>query len=237
MPEKIACVYKIANKVNGKIYVGSTKDAARRERTHWAELRRGAHCNPKLQHSFNKHGREAFEFVIIERCPIQDLVERETWWIQASQACVDGIGYNIAAFADAPNRGRAFSPEARANMSAAQKGRPKAPFTTAHIENMRAARRARAHVEVTDEVRDKLREARARRGPESEATKEKRRQHAYPKRGPHSEEAKAKMRAARLGKPSAMKGRKHTEEARSKMVAAKRSATRAPGVCPSPSTG
>ena len=36
-----------------------------------------------------------------------------------------------------PNLGRIFSAEARANMSAATKGKPKGPFTEDHINNMR----------------------------------------------------------------------------------------------------
>lgn len=56
----------LLNKENGKIYIGRTKNPSARKRGHFSELRRGVHGNPKLQFAYNKYGREAFIFDVID---------------------------------------------------------------------------------------------------------------------------------------------------------------------------
>ncbi len=59
-------IYIIENSNTGKFYIGRTNDPAQRKRAHFSELRRGAHGNPRLQYSFNKHGEQAFEFKVVD---------------------------------------------------------------------------------------------------------------------------------------------------------------------------
>ena len=59
-------VYKITNKVNNKIYIGSAKEFKRRASQHLSSLEKGKHQNKHLQASFNKHGSDAFIFEAIE---------------------------------------------------------------------------------------------------------------------------------------------------------------------------
>lgn len=57
--------YKILNKVNGKYYVGGAyKSFDSRFAWHKRDLREKKHRNRYLQHAWNKHGEEAFEFII-----------------------------------------------------------------------------------------------------------------------------------------------------------------------------
>lgn len=65
MTDKIMCVYKITNIVNGKFYIGSTNDFSRRIFDHSRKLKVGKHYNKHLQNSWNKYGSENFVFDII----------------------------------------------------------------------------------------------------------------------------------------------------------------------------
>lgn len=76
-------VYKIVNKVNSKFYIGSTADSFnKRWCLHLFHLRNNKHKNSHLQYSWNKHGEDCFEFIIIEECDNKDMVlDREQYYI------------------------------------------------------------------------------------------------------------------------------------------------------------
>ena len=59
-------IYKITNKLNGRIYIGSSKLFKVRWRQHSKALRNNKHSNKFLQRDFNKCGEEVFVFEIIE---------------------------------------------------------------------------------------------------------------------------------------------------------------------------
>ena len=59
-------IYKIANKINGRIYVGSAKLFKVRWSQHTYSLRNQKHQNKFLQADFNKCGEEAFVFEVME---------------------------------------------------------------------------------------------------------------------------------------------------------------------------
>lgn len=70
-------VYEIVNTVNGKRYVGSSKNIEKREKEHFNDLRRGKHHAIALQRAWDKYGEESFTFRIIEECLVSDLIDRE----------------------------------------------------------------------------------------------------------------------------------------------------------------
>lgn len=59
-------IYKITNKLNGRIYIGSAKEFKRRWKQHSYSLRNQKHQNKFLQADFNKCGEEAFIFEVVE---------------------------------------------------------------------------------------------------------------------------------------------------------------------------
>jgi group I intron endonuclease len=59
-------IYKITNKINGRIYIGSAKEFKRRWSQHAASLKANKHSNKFLQSDYNKCGTEAFIFEVIE---------------------------------------------------------------------------------------------------------------------------------------------------------------------------
>lgn len=61
-------VYKIINSINGKYYIGSTKNFEKRKVRHFKDLAKNKHHNAYLQKSFNKHGESNFKFEILIEC-------------------------------------------------------------------------------------------------------------------------------------------------------------------------
>ena len=59
-------IYKIENKINKMVYIGSTNNFERRKSEHLKDLSNGSHCNFKLQNDYNKYGKDAFVFFMIK---------------------------------------------------------------------------------------------------------------------------------------------------------------------------
>jgi group I intron endonuclease len=78
-------IYVIKNRVNNKIYVGSSVNTSYRWSMHKSQLERNIHSNKKLQNSYNKYGKENFQFEIIDKCENNLLLEREQYWIDLLQ--------------------------------------------------------------------------------------------------------------------------------------------------------
>ncbi len=109
-------VYVWVNTINGKIYVGSATDVARRKHAHTAMLNGQRHPNSHLQAAWLMYGPEAFEFDLLEE--VDDLIwlrAREQAWIIRLQACNREFGYNVTSDAWAP----VTSPETIAKMKKA----------------------------------------------------------------------------------------------------------------------
>ena len=80
--EIISGVYCIENTVNKKKYIGSSINVYKRRNRHFSELKNQKHKNIKLQHSYNKHGKDNFIFSVIEFIEdINKLIEKEQHYI------------------------------------------------------------------------------------------------------------------------------------------------------------
>jgi group I intron endonuclease len=71
----ISGIYHIINKVNGKYYIGRSKNLHVRRLSHFNKLRKNKHDNIYLQRAFNNQKESDFEFIVIEFC--DNLKERE----------------------------------------------------------------------------------------------------------------------------------------------------------------
>lgn len=89
-------IYRIFNKVNNKCYIGSTINLKSREYKHFWMLSKSIHDNVYLQKSFNKYGKDAFVFEVLEICDEQMLFDRENFYIKQFNACNSEFGYNQA---------------------------------------------------------------------------------------------------------------------------------------------
>lgn len=82
-------IYKIENKVNGKIYIGQSIEIENRWKKH---LR--ANDDFIVHKAIHKYGKENFTFSIVEECGIDELNNREIYWINFYQSIVPN-GYNM----------------------------------------------------------------------------------------------------------------------------------------------
>lgn len=94
MREKICGVYKITNMVNGKIYVGSSKDIKTRWSQHKKKLNSETHGNSHLQSAWILYGRDSFVFEVLEECSVEKQFEREQYYLNVLNP-FDDNGYNL----------------------------------------------------------------------------------------------------------------------------------------------
>ena len=76
-------IYQIINLVNGKRYIGSSKDLYYRLSKHIQDLNRDSHVNNYLQNSWSKYGKDSFEYGILEYCKIENKFDREQYYINS----------------------------------------------------------------------------------------------------------------------------------------------------------
>lgn len=88
-------VYKITNKVTGKIYIGITNQGSgARYRHHWYEARIGE--SAPIHKSMAKYGEENFTLEIIDFADTyEELKEKEKFWIKELNSMDRKIGYNL----------------------------------------------------------------------------------------------------------------------------------------------
>lgn len=77
-------IYAILNTTNNKIYIGSTSNFLKRKNQHVSDLNSNTHCNLFLQRSWNKYGRESFDFFSIheDTGSDNDKFSMETYYIE-----------------------------------------------------------------------------------------------------------------------------------------------------------
>lgn len=85
-------IYKITNKLNGKIYIGQTTNPTRRFQEHRARGY-GNEEEKILYKAFDKYGISNFSFEIIEE--VENYNEREKYWIKFYN-CISPNGYNMS---------------------------------------------------------------------------------------------------------------------------------------------
>jgi group I intron endonuclease len=169
-------IYCIRNLVSGRRYVGSAKKLSDRWKAHRYLLRDCRHHSRTLQRSWKKHGEEAFVFEVLELVddPHQ-LVTREQFWIDKLHAANPKLGFNVS-----PTAGNCLgvrhSDEAKAKMSAFQKGKPKSAEHRRAIgdaqkgkiipedQRRQRAEATRRHFEENPEARERMREVGRRNG-------------------------------------------------------------------------
>lgn len=93
-------IYKIENKINGKVYIGKSIDIDKRWYSHRSELNGRRHYNNYLQNSWNKYGENNFFFEILELCQEEELNDREKFWIETYYSNNPISGYNLTSGGD-----------------------------------------------------------------------------------------------------------------------------------------
>ena len=183
MKTKIIGIYKITNP-KGKVYIGQSTDIAKRFRYY-----RNLHCFPqkKLFNSLKKYGHINHVFEIVEQCLIDELNEKEIYYINLFQSFNTLKGLNLQS---GGSNGK-HSDETKLKMSISKKGRIVSEETR---EKLRQANLGKI---ISPEYRKKL----------SEANKGK----------VFSNEQRLKMSLAAKKRGSNRKGVKLTEEHKAKL--------------------
>lgn len=88
---KIIGIYKITNKINGKMYVGQSINVDSRKRAHFRNNHIGC---PILYNAMDKYGNDSFEFEIIQECDICELDSLEQYYIKELNT-LSPNGYNL----------------------------------------------------------------------------------------------------------------------------------------------
>lgn len=98
-------IYAITCTANGKIYIGQTRGhIKRRVGQHFTHLKGNYHSSPAFQNSYNKYGKAAFEYELIEEInpekPHAYFTEREQYWIDTLDTY--NKGFNACPKAEIP---------------------------------------------------------------------------------------------------------------------------------------
>ena len=80
-------VYLVKNLINGKCYIGQSKRPYKRSCEHFTihNSSKSKAFNPNIQSDLKQYGRKSFVFGIIEHCEINQLLEREQYYINLYQ--------------------------------------------------------------------------------------------------------------------------------------------------------
>jgi group I intron endonuclease len=95
-------IYQIRNLLNGKLFIGSSKNLNGKSNSYIFQLNGGGHMNSTLQKDFNEFGEKNFVFEIVDRLEpkeepgydyTDDLKELEKLWLEKLQPYGEK-GYN-----------------------------------------------------------------------------------------------------------------------------------------------
>ena len=79
---KIIGIYKITNTITGDFYIGSSKDVKQRWSNHKKPSTWKNHPNNQMYLDMKKYGTDKFEFQVIAEVEIEELKEREQYFIE-----------------------------------------------------------------------------------------------------------------------------------------------------------
>lgn len=169
-------IYFIENVTNGHMYIGSAKNIDKRWWEHSWGLKNKRHHNAHLQSAWDKYGEENFDFGVIELVErLEDLTEREQFWLDETRVYERGRGYNLSPSSRScrgikhpPEFGqkiretklgkkrKPFTEEAKKNMSLCKMGTMLSPETRRKMSETKRQRSGRTPDEVKKQKRDRL---------------------------------------------------------------------------------
>lgn len=92
---KYGRIYIIRNKINDKVYIGQTKVSLKlRFQNHLSAARRGK--DYVIGKAIRKYGEDKFYIELLEECTIEELNNREKYWITFFNSTDNKFGYNIS---------------------------------------------------------------------------------------------------------------------------------------------
>lgn len=165
-------VYGIFSKVDDRVYIGSATNFDSRKKTHFDKLKSNVHVNKPLQNFVNKYSIKNVEFRILAKCPSEYLLKMEQWFINNLKPEL-----NLAEIVGRPpanrKRGYKMSEEAKQNISKARTGQKIDRSNYVHSEETlnKISQSLKGRI-ITEEWKQKMREAKAKGGKYSKLTVE-----------------------------------------------------------------
>ena len=93
-------IYIIKNFINNKVYIGQTRTSIEQR---WKEhIRHASYGDQVINKAMNKHGVENFYIEILETCSLQELDEREIYYIKLYDSTNKSKGYNVSIGGNTP---------------------------------------------------------------------------------------------------------------------------------------
>lgn len=77
----VSGIYKITNNLNNHFYIGQSINISKRWKEHKRSFLYGKTHSTVLQKAFIKYGIENFKFEVLEECPVENLDDREVFYI------------------------------------------------------------------------------------------------------------------------------------------------------------
>lgn len=117
-------IYKVTNLINGKVYIGQSIDIRKR----WRQHKNAAKSKEKslFYSAIRKYGIENFSFEIIEECSLEELDDKEKFYIEKFNSYIgweNSNGYNMTTGGNRPNA-LPMSYSNRIKMSRKKNGEP-----------------------------------------------------------------------------------------------------------------
>lgn len=156
-------IYQIINKINGKKYIGSSINLRSRKSQHFNKLKNNSHGTKHLQYSYNKYGKESFEFQVLLYCSNENLLFYEQ---RAIDLCDKNKSYNKRIIAE-NNFGIKLSEEHKMKIRNAGIGRKhseeskiKMSIASQNMSEWHRKRISETHKgkKISDEIKKKLRD-------------------------------------------------------------------------------
>lgn len=137
-------VYKITNKINGKLYFGITKCSLQKR---WNEHKHNSLKNKKKTHlclAIQKYGIENFIMELVENClSEQEMYNTEIDLIKKYRTNEREFGYNNSKGGESSSFGKIVSDETKLIISKYQRERKRKPHSKETKEKMRKAAKGR----------------------------------------------------------------------------------------------
>lgn len=97
-------IYKIRNKITGKVYIGSSQDIPSRWKQHKGALKVGKHHSRLLQESWRRYGPDNHKFEVLETISDSSfLIKREHYYIRTLDSADPEKGYNVLKPSEPPD--------------------------------------------------------------------------------------------------------------------------------------
>lgn len=87
-------IYKIENNITHLVYIGQSRNIEQRWHNHCSHINSARNDGLPLYRAFRKYGVENFSFSVVELCAIEELDEKEKFYIQKYNSFAPN-GYNL----------------------------------------------------------------------------------------------------------------------------------------------